>query len=256
MNGISVWRIEWWRLVRTRRLLALLIVFVFLGFVEPLGARYASQLINSAGSSEQIKVTVPPPVPADGISAFMGDALVLGLLVSVVVAAYACAIDSNPALSVFYRTRARSFGALLLPRVIVVSGGVIGAFLVGLLVAWYETAVLIGAPEVGPMLYSALLGSVYLAFAVTVTALAGVLVRSRLAAVGVSVVILLLLLLPILGELPGLSRWMPSQLVGASSALLRHTAPDHFPRALAMAVLLGAVALVAASVRGARREVA
>jgi ABC-2 type transport system permease protein len=253
MNGISVWRIEWWRLVRTRRLLALLIVFVFLGFVEPLGARYASQLINSAGSAEQIKVTVPPPVPADGISAFMGDALVLGLLVSVVVAAYACAIDSNPALSVFYRTRARSFSALLLPRVAVVSGGVIGAFLVGLLVAWYETAVLIGAPEVGPMLYSALLGSVYLAFAVTVTALAGALVRSRLAAVGVSVVILLLL--PILGELPGFSRWMPSQLVGASSALLRHTAADHFPRALAMAVLLGAVALVAASVRGARREV-
>src|ERR1700722_10581776 len=140
MIGISVWRIEWWRLVRTRRPLPLLIVFVFLGFVEPLGAKYTSQLINSAGSSEQIKVTVPPPVPADGISAFMGDALVLGLLVSVVVAAYACAIDSNPALSIFYRTRTRSFSALLLPRVAVVSAGVVGAFLVGLLVAWYETA--------------------------------------------------------------------------------------------------------------------
>ena len=185
---MSTWRVEWLRLVRTRRLLALMIVFVFLGFVEPLGARYASQLINSAGSAEQIKVVVPPPVPADGISAYMNDALVLGLIVSVVVAAYACAIDSDPALSVFYRSRARSFSALLLPRAVVAGGGVLAAFLVGLLVAWYETAVLIGAPEVVPMVFSALLGSVYLVFAVAVTALAGSVVRSRLATVGVTLV--------------------------------------------------------------------
>jgi ABC-2 type transport system permease protein len=252
MKDLTVWRVEWLRLVRTRRLLALVIVFMFFGFVEPLGARYTQQLVDSAGSAQQIKITVPPPVPADGINGYVGDAMLIGLIVSVIVAAFACAIDAKPALAVFYRTRARSYRALLLPRVAVTALGVVGGYLVGLLVAWYETAVLIGAPETGPMLFSAVLGSVYLAFAVAVTALAGTVTRGTSGTVGLTLVILLLF--PILGELPALAPWMPSALVGAPNALLRHTASDHYPRAVIGSVLLSAAALALASFRGDRRE--
>ena len=254
MNEISIWRIEWLRLIRTRRLLVLLIVFMFFGFVEPLGAKYLAQLISHTGGADQIKVTVPPPVPADGISAYVNDAMLPGLIVSVVIAAYAYAVDSNPALSVFYRTRVKRFSALILPRVTVSAGGVVVGYLVGLLVAWYETAVLIGAPNVSAMLYSALFGSVYLVFAMSVTALAGTVVRSRLGAVGVALVFLLLC--PIIGEIPVLSRWMPSGLVGAPDALLRHTAVDHFQRSIAVSVVLAVGLLMLASFRGERREVA
>jgi len=251
-KDLSTWRVEWLRLVRTRRLLALVIVFMFFGFAEPLAARYTQQLINSAGGAEQLKITVPPPVPADGITGYAGNALAIGLIVSIVIAALACAVDAKPALGVFYRTRARRFGSLLLPRVVVTALGVIGAYLIGFLTAWYETAVLIGEPDVGPMLYSALLGAVYLAFAVAVTALAGTVTRGTSGTVGVALVILLLC--PIIGELPALNAWMPSTLVGAPNALLLHTAAGHYPRAVAASVLLAAAALGLASYRGARRE--
>lgn len=253
MNELSIWRIEWLRLVRTRRLLVLVIVFMFFGFVEPLGAKYLAQLISHTGGADQIRVTVPPPVPADGISAYVNDAMLPGLIVSVVVAAYACAVDSNPALSVFYRTRVKRFSTLIVPRVAVSAAGVVVGYLIGLLVAWYETTVLIGAPDVSAMFYSALFGSVYLVLAMAVTALAGTVVRSRLGTVGITLVFLLLC--PIVGQIPALSRWMPSELVGAPEALLRHTAVDHFQRPLAMSVLLAMGLLVLASFRGERREV-
>lgn len=252
MKDVSVWRVEWLRLARTRRLLALVVVFVLFGFAQPLGARYAQQLIDKAGSAQQIKITVPPPVPADGVYGYVSDALLVGLIVSVVIAAMACAVDSDPALAVFYRTRARSYGALLLPRVVVTAVGVVGAYLVGFLVAWYETVELIGAPDVGPMVFSAVLGSVYLAFAVAVTALAGTLARGTSGTVGITLVILLLG--PVIGEVPALSPWLPSVLVAAPNALLRHTAPDHYQRALITSVVLAAAAFALATYRGGRRE--
>src|SRR6266540_6863165 len=53
-----------------------------------------------------LKIIAPPPVPADGIQGYADNALLIGLIVLVVVAASACAVDARPALSIFYRTRA------------------------------------------------------------------------------------------------------------------------------------------------------
>jgi hypothetical protein len=64
-----------------------------------------------------------------------------------------------------------------------------------------------------------------------------------------------LLLCPIVGEIPVLSRWMPSGLVGAPEALLRHTAVDHFQRPISVSVVLTVALLVLASFRGERHEV-
>ena len=247
-----MWRVEWWRLARTRRLLALLAVFVFFGFTGPLSSRYLGQLVSGA-SSQGITITVPPPVPADGVGEYTGNALLIGLIVAVVVTAAGCAIDANPALAGFYRSRTRRFRRLILPRIVVTAGAVIASYLIGLLVAGYETAVLIGAPDVPAMLFGALLGSVYLLVAVSVTAAAAVLARGTLATVGVALVVLTVF--PLAGAVPALSRWMPSALAGAPEAVLRHTAPDHYPRALAAAALLCAAALVVTVVRGRQREV-
>jgi ABC-2 type transport system permease protein len=247
---VSVWRVEWWRLARTRRLVALLAVFVFFGFTGPLSSRYLGQLVSGA-NQQGITITVPPPVPADGISEYVGNALLIGLIVAVVIAAYACAIDANPALAAFYRSRTRSFRRLILPRVAVTAGAVIASYLTGLLVAWYETATLIGAPDPSAMLFTGLWGSAYLLVAVSVTAAAAALARGTLTTVGITLVVLTLF--PLAGAVPALSRWVPSALIGAPEALLRHTAADHYQRALAVAVILCVAALALTAVRARRR---
>ena len=65
MSALSAWRVEWLRLIRTRRLLALAVVFVFFGLTEPLLARYLGDILKSTASNggQHITIIVPPATP-------------------------------------------------------------------------------------------------------------------------------------------------------------------------------------------------
>ncbi len=146
---MNLWRLEWLRLVRTRRLAALVGVYVFFGFLGPLTARYLGEIIDRFGGGE-MEITVPDPVPADGIAQFASNASQIGILVAVAVAAGALTLEALPEMSIFLRTRVASSRTLLIPRLVVVTAAIAGAYLLGSAVAWYETVVLIGTvPPVG-----------------------------------------------------------------------------------------------------------
>ena len=249
---MSPWRVEWLRLVRTRRLIALGGVFVFFGFIEPLGTYYLPDLLrHSAGG---LKIVIPRPVPADGISSYASNALLIGLIVMVFVAASACMVDARPALSAFYRTRTRDFWQLLYPRAAVAACAGVGAYLLGLLCAWYETGVLIGAPGTAAMAESAVLVSVYLVFAVAVTAAASTLARSTLATAIWSIAFLLVI--SVAAAVPQLKQWLPAALTDAPDALVRHTAAVHYYLPAVAVCVVGVIGLVlAARWRGSNREV-
>ena len=85
---MSLWRLEWLRLVRTRRLVALLSVYAFFGLVGPLSARYLAEIIRAVGTNG-VQVQFPTPTPADGIAQFVSNASQIGLLVVVLIAASA-----------------------------------------------------------------------------------------------------------------------------------------------------------------------
>ncbi|TCO59595.1 hypothetical protein [Actinocrispum wychmicini] len=253
MTGLSVWRVEWLRLVRTRRLLALAGVFVLFGVTGPLLARYRGELVGHlATPGSNVTIIFPPPVPADGITGYTQNALQIGLIVAVVIAASACALDARPALSIFYRTRARTFRQLLLPRAVISAAAAVAGYLAGTLAAWYETAVLIGAPDVGALAEGAVADAVYLVFAVAITALAATLARGPLGTVGIALTVVFGG--PLLGQVPALAHWLPSALLDASNALQRHTAEDHHQRALAVTAALIVACVAFAVIRGARRE--
>ena len=238
---MSLWRLEWLRLVRTRRVLALVAPFVLFGFLGPVLAAYSEELLARA-STGNLTITVADPVAADGIGGYVANAMQVGLLVTVVVAAAALALDSRTGLAVFYRTRVRRAAALVVPRAAVVGVAAAVAFLLGTLAAWYETVVLIEVPPAGRVLLGAAYGAVYLIFVVAVVAVAAATVRGTVATVGVAVAALLGL--PVLGALPGVGRWVPSALIGAPEALLRGAPLDeHLP---ALAVTVAAVPLLLA----------
>jgi ABC-2 type transport system permease protein len=213
---VTLWRLEWLRLVRTRRLVALGAVYAFFGLVGPLTARYLAEIIDRFGGSE-MQVTVPDPTPVDGITQFAANASQIGLLVVVVVAAGALAVDAVPEMAIFLRTRVGSGARLLAPRLVVTAGAAAAALLVGTGLAWYETSALLGSPPVGGLLVGTLYGILYLAFAVALTAAAATVFRSVLAT-GLAT-LLVLLVLPILGVVEAVGRWLPSHLVGAQTDL-------------------------------------
>jgi ABC-2 type transport system permease protein len=241
---MSVWRLEWLRLARTRRLVALAASYVLFGLVMPVLTRYQEAIFRNVGGD--VKVIAPPPTPQQGIGAYVQNASQIGLIVAVFVAAGSLAFDARPEWSAFLRTRARSMRALVVPKASVNAAAAAASFALGLLAAWYETAVLIGGLPVGGMLAAIVYGAIYLVFAVAVVALFAGVTRSVIGAAASTLAVLLLL--PLLTQIEALGPWVPSELVGAPVSLADGASVTTFARA-AIVALVGAAAAVSLSVR-------
>lgn len=247
---MSPWRLEVVRIVRTRWWVAVVGVYLLFGLLGPISAAYLGEILERFGGG--IEIVFPDPVPADGITQYLGNVTQLGLLVVVAYAASVLAFDAKPEIGVFLRTRARSVGAILLPRAVVATGLAGAAFVLGALAAWYETVLLLGPLPAGAMLAGMAAGVGYLALVVAVTAAAASLVRTPVAAVGIALVVLLVM--PLLAVLPPLAPWMPSRLAGALDELVRGLPARELWRAALVTVLVSAAAYGLALRRLAARE--
>lgn len=247
---MSLWRLEWLRLVRTRRLVALVGIFLVSGLLGPPTARYLEEVIRRFGGGIQVQAADPRPV--DGLVQYLQWFGQLGVLVVAVVAAGALAFDASTEMGIFLRTRVADLRRLLLPRVVVPAAASVGAFALGTAAAWYETAVLLGPLEVVATLHGAALTALYLVFVVAVVAVAVALVRGVVGAVALAVGVLVVL--PVAGLLPSLRPWLPSTLLGAVADVPMGVSADGGLRAALVTVLLVPVLVALAAALLARRE--
>ena len=248
---MSVWRLEWLRLIRSPRAIALASVYLFFGLLGPVTAKYLQDIVNRVQSGVQI--IVAHPTPKDGIANYVSQAGQTGLVIVVVIAAGAFTFDARRGLATFFRTRADGMWQLIAPRFAVNAAAAVAAYTLGMLAAWYETALLLGQPSARAMLAGLLCGSVYLVFAISVAAAAASVARSMLAAVGITLGVLLSL--PLLGLAGPLHSWLPSTLLAAPVALLAHASLGDYLPALGSAAAGCALLLALATLRLARREV-
>jgi ABC-2 type transport system permease protein len=248
---MSLWRLEWLRLIRTPRALALGGVFVFFGLVDPALARFQSQIFGRLGNG--VRISFPPATPAAAITSYAGELGGIGLVVVVAIAAGAFGFDAHPGLASFLRTRVASIWRLVTPRFAVNAAAAALAYLLGTLAAWYQTRLLIGPPPAARLLAGSLCGAAYLAFAVAVTALAASLVRSTLATVGIALAVLLLL--PIGGTVHALGNWLPSTLASAPASLLTGAHDlSHYLPTFTVTAAVSAAALAVTVLRLRARE--
>ncbi|HEY5476774.1 MAG TPA: hypothetical protein VIK11_08650 [Tepidiformaceae bacterium] len=215
---MSLWRLEVLRLVRTRRWVALFSVYLFFGFLGPVTARYLRDIVSFAGGDRSgVTITFPAAIPADGMARYVSNAVQIGTLVTVVVAAGALAFDSPPEMGVFLRSRVNRVSSILLPRLVIPFLAASAAFVIGALAAWYETWALIGALDTSRLLLGIGFGIVFIAFVVALVAAVAQWSRGLLATVMASVVALLVL--PILGIASAVGRWLPTSLAQALANL-------------------------------------
>ncbi len=219
---MSPWRLELLRIMRTRRLIALVAMFVILGVGGPVLVHYLPQIIKSKSATSDIKLILPKPKPFDGIQNFANNISSLCTLVVAIVAAASLAIDANPVIAIFYRTRVRKPAPLLVPRFVAVIGASVVALALGTLGAWYETTVLIGSVSFGPLAVGFLLEALWLFFVVSTVAFFSSVIRSVLGVVGAAVT--LFLALALLESVPGVMSWMPTRLAESEADLIGHPA--------------------------------
>jgi ABC-2 type transport system permease protein len=248
---MTLWRLEWLRLRRTHRWVALAAVFALAGISGPLITRHLDRLVEG-GAGGNVRVTVVSQRPLDAIASFASQVQQLGVLVVVLVAAAALAFDARPEASAFLRTRAPA-ARLLLPRAGVMALAAMGTYVFGAALAWYETAVLLGGLPAGDMLAGIALGALFMAFAVTVVALCAALVRSVM---GVALAALVALIgMALLGVAEAVGAWLPTRLLSAVAELPGDAVVGDFARAAVVAVIGGGAALAAAARLLDRREV-
>ena len=212
---MSLWRVEWLRLWRTRTIWILFGVFVFFGILGPATTRFLPEIMESAGLGGEL--ALPPPSPELAMSQYLSNALQIGLLAIAFVAASSLAFDSKPEVAVFYRTRATII-EILIPRYVVVTIAAISAFLAGTITAFALSTVLIGAPDTLATLVGSALIALYIVFAVSLVGLMASVVASvpgaALLAVGTLIILGIAALIPYVGP------WLPSYLVGGFDALI------------------------------------
>ncbi len=177
----------------------------------------------------------------------------IGTLVAVVVAAGALAFDAIPEMGVFLRTRVDSVREILRPRVVVNTVAVLVTFLLGALVAWYETWALIGSPGSGEVLVGMVYGSLFFVFVVSLVAAVASRASSVLGTVLVAIVVLLVM--PLVGSIGSVGEWLPTHLAGALASLpAGSTVASDYVRSI-LVTLVASGALLWLSVRlAARRE--
>jgi ABC-2 type transport system permease protein len=247
---MTLGRLEVLRLVRTHRWMLLFGVHVLFGVVGPLTARYIDVLLQQVGG--EMTVTVPDPRPVDGLIQYVSNVSQVGILAVVVVAAAALAFDGHPERAAFLRTRVTRADQLVAAPYLVTTVATVVAFLTGTAVAVALTVALIGPLPTSPVVIGALLGALYLAFAIAVVALVASVVRTQLGTVLVALGSLIAL--PMLATIGVLRPWLPSELVTAVLALVEGAPASDYLRASVVAVLATAGALVLAARRLRRRE--
>lgn len=237
---MSLWRLEWLRLTRTRRWIPLLGVFVLFGFVGPLSAYYLPDILMGA-NTKGLTIIAPKPTAFDGLTGFTGNALQLGIIVTIVVAVATFAFDAHPGLGIFYRSHVRRPASLVLPRFTVVAAATLVAWVIGILTTLYETEVLLGLPF-AKLAVGTLLACLYLLVVVAASAAAAALARGVLAGAGLALGFAIAM--PIAGSLTSTSRWLPSELSGAVDGIVSGTqvstyVPSILISAASVVVLLG-----------------
>jgi len=246
---MTLWRLEWTRIVRTFSAILLPALFVFFAVLGPLTARYLPDLVERFAS--QITIVLPEPTPLEGFVQYLGNVEQLGLAGIVVVASMAIAIDAKRELSVFFRSRS-TVGHLLLPRIVVPFA--LGMFSVwlGAAVATIATQIVLGPLPIADVALGTALYCAYLVFAVSVVVLVSSFAKPVPVVAIVSIVALILT--GILGLLPVVGEWLPSALMGATIHLVAGGAWE-FTAPLVITTGLSAVMIGLGVRRLDRREI-
>ena len=239
---MNLWWLERMRLWRTQRWLIVVSVYVVFGILGPLTAKFLPEIIESI--DETAIGQLPEFTPEDGITQYMGNIAQLGLLAVAFVAASALAFDAKLEMAIFLRTRA-TVRQIFTPRFVMNAGLAIAAFILGMVCAYVGTGILLGWVDLGAVVVGTLLYSLYLVLVVAVLGFFASFLRSVPAVALLTVATMIAI--GVLGLLPNLAPWLPSELVGAIDILTRGGGFE-FWRATLVTIVVIAV-LIAVSVR-------
>jgi ABC-2 type transport system permease protein len=232
---------------RTRRLQVVAVLFLVVGIVSPLTAKYLPQILQ-ATLGDQLPIPIPTPVAADALAQLQKNLGQLGALAAIALAMGSVSgeLDRGTAALVLAQpvTRTAFLGAKLVAIGVVLAVGVAACTAV----AWIYTAILFEPLPIGGWLAMAVLSWLALLAWASLTFLASAATGSTTAAAGIGFVALIVVSLASI--VPALDHLLPTGLSAAAIQLASGRALVD-PGATLTAIL-GTAILIVASALGAQ----
>jgi ABC-2 type transport system permease protein len=240
----------------TRRLPLVAILFLVIGLLSPLTARYLPEILKAA-LGDQLTIPIPDPTATEALAQLQKNLGQLATLAAIAIAMGAVAgeLDRGTAALVLAQPVSRpAFIAAKLAALAVVLGA---STILAVAVAWVYTAILFEPLPIGGWVAMAFLDWLALLAWASLTFLASAATGSTTAAAGFGFVAWIVV--SILAVVPALERLLPSGLT-APSILLAAGTTDGLDAAKLATAIAGTVAIVVAGGAGAilsfrRREV-
>lgn len=228
---------------RTRRTPVVVAIFVFLGMLAPLTARYLPEILELALGDQAGMIPIPPTTVADAVVELQQNLGQFGALTAIVLAMSLVSAEKDRGTAGFILTKPASRAAFLVAKLASLGSVLLLATAVAVLVAWVYTAVLFEPLPILGWVALALMAWLSLMAWASITFLASTVLRSSAAAAGVGVGALLGLSL--VAAIPQIGRWLPSGL-DAQAMLLALGRP--VTAADLAAALIGTMAIIGGSV--------
>jgi ABC-2 type transport system permease protein len=241
--------------LRSNRLLVVGVVFLALGIISPVTAKYTPELLTLLGTSQSgVKITVPPPTVADAIAQYLKNVAGTGILVALLVPMGLVAREKERGTAALVLTKPLSRAAFLAAKLAALL--VLLAMGVALAAAatYFYTAILFAPLPLGGFVACTLLVLLSLVVYGLLTFLGSTLTSSQLAAAGIGLAAWVGISL--LGIIPRVAQFTPAGLLEPASALARGAPPGHLAASLSANLGICAIVMALAWLSFRRQELA
>ncbi len=224
--------------LRTSRLVAVSVVFIFFGILGPVTDRYMKELIDAIGTqSGGFSVQVPPPTLDGALIQITKNLSQFGIICALLLGMGSVAWEKERGTAEMILTKPASRAAFLAAKLVAISFTLGIATILGTGVAYVYTLILYPTvfPLAGYIAMAALLWWILVSFT-AITLLGSTITRSAVAAAGIGLVALLVM--GIVGALPVIGPYMPSSLGEPARAFAMGQDPGWFIGPLAFNLAL------------------
>ncbi len=233
--------LEQWR---TTRLPVVATVFLVVGLVSPLLARFTPEILKAVGG-EQFQVVLPPPTAADAYDQLAKNLGQFGALIAVLLAMGSVATEKERGTAAMVLVKPVTRSAFLASKFVAIATTLGIATAIAGAGAWFYTLVLFEPLSLLGFAGALVLQWLALVAYAAITFLGSTLTRSAPAAAGLGITAILVL--GILSVVPAIGRYLPGGLGAPARALaLGQAGVDVAGSVLAAIVLIVGVLLIAA----------
>lgn len=166
---IALFKKEFWEMIRTKKLLVLVIIFLFVAISSPILAKILPELLKNIPSTPGLSIKIPEPTWHDSIDQFIKNISQLAMIVVVFVFAGAIAEEKNKRTLEMMMTKPVSRTNFVVSKIVSALISLLIVYVLSSLIFYFYTVSLFGSFSLGNFSLMAALVLVYLFQVVAVT---------------------------------------------------------------------------------------